>query len=249
MLESVSRHLIFVLLSGYLAFAPTAARAELVKVFAAASLKNAIDEIAASWKASTGKEAVASYAASSALAKQIIEGAPADIFVSADISWMDAVAEKNLIVTDSRKNLLGNTLVLVATAGSGKKIELKSGADIAGILGDDKLAVADVKAVPAGKYAKAALETLGLWQSVEKNLAMSENVRAALALVARGEAPLGIVYGSDAKSESKVEIAGVFPQDFSSPHHLSCRLDLGLGKPGCKGVSNFPFVRWSHGRV
>ncbi len=239
MLESVSRHLIFVLLSGYLAFAPTAARAESVKVFAAASLKNAIDEIAASWKASTGKEAVASYAASSALAKQIIEGAPADIFVSADIPWMDAVAEKNLIATDSRKNLLGNTLVLVATAGSGKKIELKSGADLAGLLGDSKLAVADVKAVPAGKYAKAALETLGLWPSVEKNLAMSENVRAALALVARGEAPLGIVYGSDAKSEGKVEVAGVFPQDSHPPIIYPVALISASANPDAKEFLSF----------
>src|SRR5262249_13075666 len=156
--------------------------------------------------ARAGKEAIASYGASSALAKQIEQGAPADIFMSADLDWMDYLDKKNLIKADTRKNLLGNELVLVAQAGSGLKVDLKAGTDLAGVLRSEKLAMGEVKSVPAGKYGKAALEKLGLWSSVEKNVAMSENVRAALALVARGEAKLGIVYATDAKAEPNVEI-------------------------------------------
>lgn len=193
------------------------AKAESVKVFAAASLKNALDDVALNWKQTSGKEAVSSYAASSALAKQIAEGAPADIFISADVAWMDDLEGKNLIAKDTRKNVLGNTLVLIAPAGSGKTVELKPGTDLAAALGGGRLSVAEVKSVPAGRYAKAALEKLGMWAAVEPHLAMSENVRAALTLVARGEAPLGIVYGSDAKAEGKVEVAGVFPEDSHPP--------------------------------
>jgi molybdate transport system substrate-binding protein len=188
-----------------------------VKVFAAASLKNALDAVAASWKAKASKETTISYGASPALAKQIEQGAPAEIFMSADLDWMDYLDKKDLIKTDTRKNLLGNELVLVAAAGGGLKLDLKSGADLAGLLGSEKLAMAEVKSVPAGKYGKAALEKLGIWSAVEKNVAMSENVRAALALVARGEAKLGIVYATDAKAEPKVEVVGVFPDDSHPP--------------------------------
>jgi molybdate transport system substrate-binding protein len=191
--------------------------ADPVRIFAAASLKNALDETASAWKAKTGKEAVASYAASSALAKQIEQAAPADIFMSADLDWMDYLDKRNLIKGGTRKNLLGNQIVLVAAAGSGFKLDLKAGADLAGALAGEKLAMGEVKSVPAGKYGEAALEKLGLWASVEKNVAMSENVRAALALVARGEAKLGIVYASDARVEPKVEVAGVFPEDSHPP--------------------------------
>src|SRR6476660_7750779 len=166
----------------------TQAPAEPVNVFAAASLKNALDAVSAAWKAEAGKETKNTYAASSALAKQIEQAAPADIFISADLDWMNYLDEKKLIKADTRKVLLGNALVLVAAKDSGLKLELKPGADLAGALAGGKLAVADVKGVPAGKYAKAALEKLGLWASVEASLAQSENVRAALALVARGEA-------------------------------------------------------------
>ncbi|CAN5404554.1 molybdate ABC transporter substrate-binding protein [soil metagenome] len=198
-------------------FVPASASAETVKVFAAASLKNAFDDVAAAWKKSSGKEAVASYAASSALAKQIEQGAPADLFISADLDWMDYIEKKYLVAKGTRKTLLGNELVLVAAQGSGTKVELKEGADLAGALKGGKLAVGDVKAVPAGKYAKVGLEKLGLWKSVEASLAQSENVRAALALVARGEAALGIVYATDANAEPKVEVAGVFPEDSHLP--------------------------------
>jgi molybdate transport system substrate-binding protein len=194
-----------------------AAAAEPVNVFAAASLKNALDTVSEAWKAETGKETKNTYAASSALAKQIEQAAPADIFISADFDWMTYLDEKKLIKPETRKVLLGNALVLVAAKGTGLKLNLRQGADLAGALAGGKLAVGDVKGVPAGKYAKAALEKLGLWASVEKSLAQSENVRAALALVARGEARLGIVYATDARAEPKVEVTGVFPDDSHPP--------------------------------
>jgi molybdate transport system substrate-binding protein len=193
------------------------ASAESVNVFAAASLKNALDAASQAWKAQAGKETKNTYAASSALAKQIEQGAPADVFISADLDWMNYLADKQLIKPETRKVLLGNALVLVAAKDSGVKLELRQGADLAGALAGSKLAVADVKAVPAGKYAKEALEKLGLWVSVEASLAQAENVRAALALVARGESKLGIVYATDAKAEKDVEVAGVFPEDSHLP--------------------------------
>jgi molybdate transport system substrate-binding protein len=193
------------------------ASAEPVNVFAAASLKNALDAVSEAWKAEAGKETKNIYAASSALAKQIEQAAPADVFISADLDWMDYLGGKQLIKPDTRKVLLGNQLVLVAAKDSGVKVELKQGADLAGALGGSKLAMADVKAVPAGKYGKASLEKLGLWASVEASLAQAENVRAALALVARGEAKLGIVYATDAKAEKQVDVAGVFPEDSHPP--------------------------------
>ena len=206
------------LVAGLSGPAATPASAEPVKVFAAASLKTALDDVAKAWSAANaGKSVTSSYAASSALAKQIAEGAPADIFISADLDWMDELDKKGLLATGTRKSLLGNTLVLIAPAGSGVKLELKSGADLVGALAGGKLAVADVKAVPAGKYGKAALESLGLWAGVEGSLAQAENVRAALALVARAEAKLGIVYATDAKSEGKVEVVAVFPASSHPP--------------------------------
>jgi molybdate transport system substrate-binding protein len=192
--------------------------AEPVRVFAAASLKNAIDAAGAAFsKAHPGTTILTNYGASSALAKQIEQGAPADVYLSADLDWMDHLSKAELIVGGTRKSLLGNTLVLVAAAGSGLKADLTPGADLAGLLAGGKLAVADVKAVPAGKYAKAALESLGLWAKVEASLAQTENVRAALALVARKEARLGIVYGTDAKSEPGVEVLATFPETSHAP--------------------------------
>jgi molybdate transport system substrate-binding protein len=193
------------------------ARAENVNVFAAASMKTALDDAAKLWKTQSGKDIVATYGSTGTLAKQIAEAAPVDIFISADLAWMDDVAKKNLIKPESRKNLVGNTLVLVAAAGSDLKIDLVKDSNLAAALGSEKLAVGDVKSVPAGKYAKAALENLGLWASVEPNLVMQENVRSALALVARGEAKLGIVYGSDAVAESKVQVIADFPEASHAP--------------------------------
>jgi molybdate transport system substrate-binding protein len=193
-------------------FFHSTAHAGSVNVFAAASLKTALDDVAKAWKTQSGKDVVATYGSSATLAKQVAEAAPADIFISADLAWMDDLAGKNLIRAETRKNLVGNTLVLVAAAGADLKIELENNSNLAASLGDEKLAVGDVKSVPAGKYAKAALKNLNLWTSVEPNLVMQENVRSALALVARGEARLGIVYGSDAVAESKVQVVTRFPE-------------------------------------
>lgn len=188
-----------------------------VTVFAAASLKNALDAVAAAWAGETGNATAISYAASSALAKQIEAGAPADVFVSADVPWMDYLAERDLVRKESIVPLLGNRLVLVAPAASTAAIELASGADLAGLLGDGRLAMGQVDSVPAGKYGKEALTALGLWDSVADRLAQAENVRAALALVATGEAPLGIVYETDANAEPAVRAVTTFPGDSHSP--------------------------------
>jgi molybdate transport system substrate-binding protein len=193
---------------------PLAAQAEDVTVFAAASLKNALDEVAAAYKEKTGKAVLISYAGSNALAKQIEEAAPADIFFSADLAWMDYLEERDLIRKDTRQTLLGNAIVLVAPADAATAITIDKGVDLAGALGPDgKLAMANVDSVPAGKYGKAALEWLGVWDSVAPHVVQADNVRAALAFVATGEAPLGIVYQTDANSEPKVAVVGTFPPD------------------------------------
>jgi len=193
--------------------APTVYAAE-VTVFAAASLKNALDDVAKAYEAKTGDKVVTSYAASSALAKQIEGGAPADIFFSADLDWMDYLQQKNLIKTASRKTLLGNTLVLIARKGSTISLTIEKNFPLLQALGaDGKLAVASVDSVPAGKYGKAALTYLGVWDAVAPRVAQAENVRAALAFVARGETPLGIVYGTDAKAEPSVRVVGTFPEE------------------------------------
>lgn len=205
-------------LAAMLSFGLPAARADdSVVVFAAASLKNALDAVDAAWKAESGKSATASYAASSALAKQIEEGAPADVFISADLDWMKYLADKKLIKTDSEVKLLGNRIVLVAPKDSTATAEIAANFDLAKLLGDGRLAMGDVKAVPAGKYGKAALEKLGVWPSVEGKIAQAENVRAALKLVSTGEAPLGIVYQTDAAAEPGVKIIGTFPEETHPP--------------------------------
>ena len=199
-----------------LSSAPSVHAAEKMVVFAAASLKNALDAVNETWQAETGRRATISYAASSALARQIEQGAPADIFISADLDWMEYLSERQLIVPGSRTNLLGNRIVLIAAAGSAE-INIVPGFALAELLGEGRLAMADVKAVPAGKYSKAALERLGVWVEVEGKVAQAENVRAALKLVATGEAPLGIVYRSDAVAEPTVKVIGVFPEDAHPP--------------------------------
>jgi molybdate transport system substrate-binding protein len=204
---------------------PPVARAQTagLVIFAAASLKNALDEIAAGWSKETGKPAPRiSYAASPALAKQLEQGAPADLFISADTDWMDYVEKKDLIQRDSRVNLLGNKIVLIAPRDSTTTVAVKPGFDLAKALNGEKgaggkLAMANVDSVPAGKYGKAALEKLGAWDGVKGSIAQAENVRAALLLVARGEAPLGIVYSTDAAAEPNVKIVGEFPADSHPP--------------------------------
>ncbi len=182
-----------------------------VVILAAASLKNALDEASAAWDKQTGKSTRISYAASSALARQIEAGAPADIFISADIPWMDYVAERKLIKPASRSDYLGNQIVLIAARDSKIDLKIEKGFGLRAALGDGRLAMGNVDAVPAGKYGKAALESLGVWASVADRVAQAENVRMALTLVSRGEAPLGIVYRTDAVSDPNVKVVGVFP--------------------------------------
>jgi molybdate transport system substrate-binding protein len=202
-----------------LSTAPHVAKAEDGKiiVFAAASLKGPLDDAAAAFKAEKGGDIAISYAGSSALAKQIESGAPADLFISADLDWMDHVEKAKMVKDGTRSNWLGNTLVLVAPAESNATLKIATGFDLAGALGDGKLAMADVKAVPAGKYGKASLEKLGVWAGVESKVAQAENVRTALALVATGEAPFGIVYQTDATAEPKVKVVDTFPEDSHKP--------------------------------
>jgi len=212
---------------------------EQITVFAAASLKNALDDTNAAFTKATGVKVVASYEASSALAKQIEQGAPADVFISADLRWMDYANEHSLIKPDTRVNLLGNKLVLIAPKDSKlDRVTIGNGFDIAKLAGDDRIAIADVKAVPAGLYAKAALEKLGAWGAAEPKLAMAANVRATLAFVTRGETPVGIVYETDARIEPKVKIIGVFPDDSYPPVSYPVAMTA-TGKPAAARYLSF----------
>jgi molybdate transport system substrate-binding protein len=193
------------------------ADAQTLTVFAAASLKNALDDVAASWKQAGGATVAASYASSSTVAKQIEQGAPADLFISADEKWMDYLVQKSLV--EKPRDLLGNELVLIAGKDDPVTIDIRPGFDLAPRLRDGRLAVGDPSNVPAGIYAEEALKKLGVWDSVESKLAPAADVRAALVLVSRGEAPLGIVYETDAKIDPGVRIAGVFPADSHTPIH------------------------------
>ncbi|MGZ2373839.1 molybdate transport system substrate-binding protein [Sinorhizobium medicae] len=195
----------------------TALAAEKVTIFAAASLKNALDAINGEWRKQTGKESTASYAASSALAKQIEQGAPADVFISADLAWMDYLADEKLIKGDTRSNLLGNRIVLVSGSKDAAEVEIGPGFDLAGLVGNERLAMGAVDSVPAGRYGKAALEKLGLWPSLAGKVAGAESVRAALLLVSRGEAPYGIVYRTDAAADAGVKVIGTFPENSHPP--------------------------------
>jgi molybdate transport system substrate-binding protein len=196
------------------AFTPALAQDKSLTVFAAASMKNALDDIDAAYTAKSGVKITVSYAASSALAKQIEQGAPADVFVSADTDWMDYATARKDINQPTRVNLLGNSIVLIAPKDSKiDTVTIAQGFDLAQLAGDGRIATGDVKAVPVGKYAKSALEKLGAWTAAEPKFAMAESVRAALTLVARGEAVLGIVYSTDAKVEPGVKIVGTFPAD------------------------------------
>ena len=189
-----------------------------ITVFAAASLKNALDDVGTAFTKQSGIKVVVSYGASSALAKQIEQGAPADLFVSADLQWMDYGVQKKVIKDDTRVNLLGNKLVLIATKDAKiDHVTIGPGFDLAKLAGDGRVATGDVRAVPVGLYAKAALERLGAWTAVEPKIAMAENVRLALSLVARGDAPLGIVYETNAKVEPNVKIIGIFPDNSHDP--------------------------------
>ena len=225
-------------LVGFLAAAP--AQAAEVTVFAAASLKTALDEIATGWQAESGNSAVLSYGGSSALAKQIQEGAPADVFISAAPEWMDAVAEAGLIVPESRVDLLGNRLVLIAHGAGGAPFTLDTSTDLAGMLGGGRLSMAMVSSVPAGQYGKEALTSLGLWDSVKDSLAQSENVRVALQLVSLGEAPLGIVYASDAIADAAtVSVVATFPEESHRPIIYPAAVIAAGGKPEAQAFVDY----------
>lgn len=197
--------------------APAAAKAQDLLVFAAASLTEALDEVAASWTARAGGVVTVSYAGSSALARQIQGGAPADVFISASVEWMDAVAASGDVRPETRRDILGNTLVLIAHGRDAAPVVIDENLDLAGMLAGERLSMALVEAVPAGIYGRQALTALGLWESVAPLVAQSDNVRAALAFVARGEAPLGIVYATDAAVADDVAVVGVFPEGAHDP--------------------------------
>jgi molybdate transport system substrate-binding protein len=220
--------------------APGMALADDVIVFAAASLKNALDDVTTRYLNATGKTVTVSYAASSALAKQIEQAAPADIFFSADLAWMDYLAERNLIVADTRRSLLGNEIVLVVPKDSAATISIAAGFDLAGLLGaDGRLAMANVESVPAGKYGKAALQSLAVWDTVADRLVQADNVRAALAFVARGEAPAGIVYATDAAAEPTIKVVGVFPPDSHPPIVYPVALTTASRHPDARAFFDF----------
>lgn len=210
-----------------------------VVVFAAASLKNALDRIAKDWEGKTGKKTTLSFAASSAIAKQIEAGAPADLFISADLKWMDWAAERNLIDAASRKTLLGNALVLIAPKDSTATLKIEKGFALAEALGDERLAMGEPGSVPAGVYGKAALTHLGVWDAVSAKVAGAENVRVALAYVARGETPLGIVYATDARSEPQVKVVDTFPADSHPPIVYPVAITASSANPAAKAFLAF----------
>ena len=210
-----------------------------VTVYAAASLKDALDELARRFETASGNKVIAVYAASNTLAKQIESGAPADVFVSADLDWADYLELRQLLRAGSRVNLVGNELVLVAPAASTSALRIAPNFPLAAALGDGKLAMANPDSVPAGKYGKRALEALGVWSAVERQVVGADNVRAALTFVARGEAPFGIVYKTDALAEKGVRIVDVFPQSSHAPIVYPMAIVAASKSPEAAALSGF----------
>ncbi|MDD3472965.1 MAG: molybdate ABC transporter substrate-binding protein [Syntrophaceae bacterium] len=210
-----------------------------LKVFAAASLTNVVTEIGKIYGDRNGIKLVPSFASSSTLAKQIENGAPAGVFVSADLQWMNYLDEKKLIVADSRFNLLGNRLALIAPESSDVKIKIEPKLDLAKFLGNGLLATGDPDHVPAGKYAKAALEKLEMWSYVSNKLARANDVRSALAWVEKGESPLGIVYSTDAAISKRVKVVDYFPEGSYPPIVYPAALIKGSDSPEAKGFLEF----------
>ena len=224
-----------------------AADPEHVMIFAAASTTNAINDISTLFKRDANVKVVASFASSSTLAKQIEEGAPASIFISADEDWMNYLAKKNLIDPKSRCDLLGNSLVLIAPVGS-KLVKVDNiRAQLMAELGNGRLATGDPDHVPVGKYAKAAFQNLGIWKDVEQRLARTSDVRGALALVERGEVPIGVVYSTDAVISKKVKIVGIFPPDCYPPVIYPAALIQGKIKPDAQKF--FEFLKGSEAKA
>ena len=214
-----------------------ASRAEEITVFAASSLKTALDQVAADWQAATGNNAVIAYDSSAKLAKQIAGGGPADIFISASEAWMDAVQKEGLVKDGTRRDILGNTLVLIAH-GQADPAEIGAGFDLAGRLGDGKLAMGMVASVPVGQYGKETLSALGLWDSVAANVVEADTARAALKLVATGEAPYGVVFASDAVAETGVTVIGTFPESSHSAILYPAAMMAG-GKPAAEAFLDY----------
>ena len=207
-----------VLLAFCLLLAPLAARAQELTVFAAASLTDAMKDISAQWAQAGHPPLRMSFGSSSTLARQIEQGAPANIFASADQKWMDYLGDKTLIVADTRKDLLGNDLVLVVSADRPQHVTIGPNFDLLGMLGQSgRIATGDPAHVPVGIYAEQALRKLGIWDAVSPRLARADDVRSALLLVERGEAPVGIVYATDAAVSKGVMVAGVFPASSHDP--------------------------------
>ncbi|MEM1360371.1 MAG: molybdate ABC transporter substrate-binding protein [Pseudomonadota bacterium] len=229
--------LICLIVIWFLAISPTAQAAEKVTVFAAASLKTALDEIAEGYRDATGVEIVPVYAASSALARQIAYGAPADIFVSANTAWMDYLDREGVLADGTRQDLLGNQLGVIGWAGlpwDGFALD-----KLADTLGDEKISMALIDAVPAGIYGRQSLEALGLWSEIAPNVAQTDNVRAALALVATGAAPLGIVYTSDARAEPRVDLLNTLPAESHDPIRYPAAAIAGQERPETMAFLNY----------
>lgn len=220
-----------------------APEAEALLVFAAVSMSDALNEVAAQYTAQAGQRIKLSFAASSTLARQIEAGARADVFVSADIEWMDYLAARELLDTATRRDIVGNRLVLVAPSDSEVQVTLGPGVRLGAILGSGRLVTGDPDSVPVGRYARSALESLGVWNEVAPRLVRAENVRAALAFVARGEAALGIVYETDALVEKKVRIVAVFPDGTHAPITYPAAATA-VARPNAK-----PFVEFLSGPV
>jgi molybdate transport system substrate-binding protein len=223
----------------FVAFASPFAAAEKVTVFAAASLKEAMDEQGRQFERDTGNKVIVSYGASNTLAKQIEAGAPADVFISADLDWMDYLSQRGLVTSGARFDLLRNALVLIAPAGSNAALKIAPDFGLAVALGTERLAMANPDSVPAGIYGRRALEKLGVWASVAAKVARAENVRAALALVSRGEAPFGIVYRTDALADKGVRVVDTFPPETYPPIVYPAALLAASKSPAAKGLLDY----------
>lgn len=227
------------LIAFVLSVLPCRLAAETVTVFAAASLATALDDIGAAWKAQTGHVMVASYAGTPALARQIQAGAPADVFIASSPDWMDMLEASGDLRRGTRRDILGNRLVLIAHGADAPPVQMDGTLDLPGMLGDERLAMALVDAVPAGIAGKAALTHLGLWDSVAPLVAQADNVRAALSFVARNEAPLGVVYASDAAVEQSVTIIGTFPSDSHEPIIYPAAITAQSSSPAAQAFLDF----------
>ncbi len=219
-------------------FVSAPAKAADMMVFAAASLTNALGQVGDAYTAKTGKKVIFSFGASSTLARQIAASSGADMFVSADTKWMDYLQTRGLIQTTTRRDLLGNSLVLIAPKDSKTHISIKPHFALLKVLKGGRLSMADPSGVPAGRYAKQALVSLGVWRDVQRHIVPAENVRAALAYVARGETPLGIVYNTDALIEPKVRVVARFPAASHTPIVYPAALTKGA-KPGTAAFEKY----------